>query len=82
MRDSPVQVIPMEDTNNHHPKRGESPRAWTPSDDQFTNNKGSKDGKLLLNKNMLDDYIAFYNITFRMLILVLIVNSKTINVLQ
>jgi len=43
MRDSPVQVIPMEDTNNHHPKRGESPRAWTPSDDQFTNNKGSKD---------------------------------------
>ena len=47
MRDSPVQVIPMEDTNNHNPKRGPSPRAWSPSDDQFTNKDPSKNGKLI-----------------------------------
>ena len=43
MRDSPVQVIPMEDTNNQNPKR--SPRAWSPSDDgpmKRNNGKSSK----------------------------------------
>jgi len=33
MSESPVQVIPMEDTNHQHHKRGHSPRAWTPSEE-------------------------------------------------
>ena len=40
MRESPVQVIPMEDTNNEHPKRGQSPRAWTPSEEAMKRNNG------------------------------------------
>lgn len=32
MRESPVQVIPMEDTNNQQYKRSQSPRAWNDDD--------------------------------------------------
>ena len=40
MSESPVQVIPMEDTNHQHPKRGQSPRAWTPSEEAMKRENG------------------------------------------
>ena len=42
MRESPVQVIPMEDTNNQRSKQGQSPRAWTPSGDEAMKNVNGK----------------------------------------
>merc|ERR1711944_264768 len=44
MSDSPVQVIPMEDTNHQHPKRGQSPRAWTPSEEAMKRENDESEG--------------------------------------
>jgi len=44
MSESPVQVIPMEDTNHQHPKRGQSPRAWTPSEEAMKRENDESEG--------------------------------------
>ena len=45
MSESPVQVIPMEDTNHQHQKRGQSPRAWTPSEEAMKRENGKSFSK-------------------------------------
>jgi len=44
MSESPVQVIPMEDTNHRQPKRGQSPRAWTPSEEAMKRENDESEG--------------------------------------